>query len=43
VYGLGHDADGRPFYAMRLVRGQNFQEAAAEFHGAPTVLGHWSA
>ena len=23
---------GRPFYAMRLVRGQSFQEAVQEFH-----------
>jgi WD40 repeat protein/tRNA A-37 threonylcarbamoyl transferase component Bud32 len=32
VYGLGSDAQGRPFYAMRLVRGQSFQEATREFH-----------
>jgi WD40 repeat protein/serine/threonine protein kinase len=35
VYGLGRDAAGQPFYAMRLVRGQTFQEAAAEFHRQP--------
>ena len=32
VYGLGRDSQGRPFYAMRLVRGQTFQEAIQEFH-----------
>ena len=25
VYGLGHDADGRPFYAMRFIRGETPQ------------------
>jgi serine/threonine protein kinase len=35
VYGLGHDAAGQPFYAMRLVRGQSFQEASQEFHERP--------
>lgn len=32
VYGLGQYADGRPFYAMRFIRGQSFKEAIAEFH-----------
>ena len=27
VYGLGIDDDGRPFYAMRFVRGTSFEEA----------------
>lgn len=27
VYERGHDADGSPFYAMRLVRGRNLREA----------------
>ena len=27
VYGLGLDDDGRPFYAMRFVRGTSFEEA----------------
>jgi WD40 repeat protein len=34
VYGLGAHADGRPFYAMRFVRGQTLKEAIARFHGA---------
>jgi hypothetical protein len=32
VYGLGHDADGRPYYAMRFVRGDSLKEAADRFH-----------
>src|SRR6516164_4947160 len=32
VYGLGHHPDGRPFYAMRFVRGESLKEALARFH-----------
>jgi WD40 repeat protein/serine/threonine protein kinase len=32
VYGLGTDAQGRPFYAMRLVKGENLKEAIEQFH-----------
>jgi eukaryotic-like serine/threonine-protein kinase len=32
VYGLGQYADGRPFYAMRFIRGDNLQLAIDEFH-----------
>jgi formylglycine-generating enzyme required for sulfatase activity len=32
VYGLGTYADGRPFYAMRLVKGDNLKDAIARFH-----------
>jgi formylglycine-generating enzyme required for sulfatase activity len=32
VYGLGHYADGRPFYAMRFVKGDSLQDAIARFH-----------
>jgi serine/threonine protein kinase len=32
VYGLGHYADGRPFYAMRFIKGDNLKEAIARFH-----------
>jgi eukaryotic-like serine/threonine-protein kinase len=32
VYGLGTYKDGRPFYAMRFVEGQNFKVAIREFH-----------
>jgi eukaryotic-like serine/threonine-protein kinase len=32
VYGLGTYADGRPFYAMRFIRGDSLKEAIARFH-----------
>ncbi len=32
VYGLGHYSDGRPFYAMRFIRGQSLKEAIEHFH-----------
>src|SRR5262249_38725027 len=34
VYGLGCYADGRPYYAMRLIKGASLQEAITRFHGA---------
>jgi serine/threonine-protein kinase len=34
VYGLGQYADGRPFYAMRLIRGETLKEAIHRFHDA---------
>jgi serine/threonine-protein kinase len=34
VYGLGTSAGGRPFYAMRFVRGQSLKEAIERFHQA---------
>ncbi len=32
VYGLGAYADGRPFYAMRFIRGDSLKEAIQRFH-----------
>ncbi len=32
VYGLGHDATGRPFYAMRFIRGDSLQDALRAYH-----------
>ncbi len=32
VYGLGTHEDGRPFYAMRFIRGDSLREAAQRFH-----------
>ncbi|MBI3466552.1 MAG: signal peptidase I [Planctomycetes bacterium] len=32
VYGLGQYADGRPFYAMRFVRGDSLKQAIETFH-----------
>jgi serine/threonine protein kinase/formylglycine-generating enzyme required for sulfatase activity/tetratricopeptide (TPR) repeat protein len=34
VYGLGCHADGRPFYAMRFIRGESLKEALQRFHAA---------
>src|SRR5262249_54965265 len=32
VYGLGHYADGRPFYAMRFIKGDSLREAITRYH-----------
>ena len=32
IYGMGTFEDGRPFYAMRLIRGKSMQEAIKEVH-----------
>jgi serine/threonine-protein kinase len=34
VYGLGQYADGRPYYAMRFIRGDSLDEAISRFHKA---------
>ena len=34
VYGLGKYNDGRPFYAMRLIKGSTLKQAIEEFHRA---------
>ncbi len=34
IYSLGQHKDGRPYYAMRFVRGENLAEATARFHRA---------
>ena len=34
VYSFGHAENGRPFYAMRFVRGTSLQKAIAQFHAA---------
>jgi WD40 repeat protein/serine/threonine protein kinase len=34
VYGLCHDPDGRPYYAMRFIEGKTFKEAIQRFHEA---------
>jgi tetratricopeptide (TPR) repeat protein len=39
VYGLGTYADGRPFYAMRLIQGESLKEALTRFHQAPDFQG----
>jgi len=32
VYGLGNYSNGRPYYAMRFIRGDSLQQAIANFH-----------
>ena len=32
VYGLGHHDDGRPYYAMRFIKGDSLKEAIADHH-----------
>ncbi len=32
VYSLGRNADGRPYYAMRFIRGESFSVAIRRFH-----------
>jgi serine/threonine protein kinase len=34
VYGLGEYPDGRPFYAMRFIKGDSLKDAIARFHQA---------
>ena len=34
VYGLGTYSDGRPYYAMRFIRGATLKEAIGRFHAA---------
>jgi serine/threonine protein kinase len=34
VYGLGASGDGRPFYAMRFIRGNSLKDAIDRFHQA---------
>ena len=33
VYGLGSDANGRPYYAMRFIKGDSLKQAIDGFHG----------
>jgi serine/threonine-protein kinase len=37
VYGLGTYGGGRPYYAMRLIKGESFKAAIEHFHGDETV------
>jgi hypothetical protein len=38
VYALGRNERGRPYYAMRFVRGRTLADAIAAYHAAPTAL-----
>jgi eukaryotic-like serine/threonine-protein kinase len=37
VYGLGTYGDGRPYYAMRFIRGDSLKEAIENFHADPAL------
>ncbi len=37
VYGMGTYPDGRPFYAMRFIRGDNLKSAVERFHTDPEL------
>ncbi len=37
VYGLGTYTDGRPFYAMRFIKGDSLKDAIEQFHAADTA------
>jgi eukaryotic-like serine/threonine-protein kinase len=39
VYGLGHYAEGRPFYAMRFIRGDSLMSAIEQFHADDAAPG----
>ncbi len=39
VYGLGTYANGRPFYAMRFIRGDSLKEAVEHFHADRALKG----
>jgi serine/threonine-protein kinase len=39
VYGLGQYRDGRPYYAMRFIRGESLKEAVERFHAAEAKPG----
>ncbi len=40
VYGLGTYGDGRPYYAMRFIRGDSLKEAVERFHGDEELKKH---
>src|SRR5262245_25800241 len=37
IYGLGTYPDGRPFYAMRLIKGDSLRQAIERHHAAPAA------
>jgi WD40 repeat protein/tRNA A-37 threonylcarbamoyl transferase component Bud32 len=37
VYGLGTYGDGRPYYAMRFIRGDSLKDVIADFHKADSL------
>ena len=43
VYGLGQYSDGRPFYAMKFIRGESLAEAIRRFYQQPLRSGAYEA
>lgn len=41
VYGLGTDLQGRPYYAMRMIRGESLQDALQSFHELTQSRSEW--
>jgi serine/threonine-protein kinase len=39
IYGMGTYADGRPFYAMRFIKGDSLKEAADRFYADEVIQG----
>jgi serine/threonine protein kinase/formylglycine-generating enzyme required for sulfatase activity len=42
VYGLGTNADGRPFYAMRFIKGNSLQDAIHHYHADKADPSKWA-
>lgn len=40
VYALGQDTDGRPYYAMRFIKGDCLKQAIDEYHRQASAAGH---
>ena len=40
VYGLGVDKHGRPYYAMRFIKGDSLKDAIRQFHKIPANAGN---
>jgi serine/threonine protein kinase/Tfp pilus assembly protein PilF len=40
IYGLGLDASGQPYYAMRFIRGESFRDAIKLYHAATRPGSH---
>ncbi len=38
VPGLGTYADGRPYHALRFIKGDSLKDAIATFHAAPQAV-----
>jgi eukaryotic-like serine/threonine-protein kinase len=43
VYGFGQYPDGRPYYAMRFIRGESLKETIERFHAVPATSGRYES